>query len=588
MISRSSQAIVALFLLVARSPSFAQQNSAAADANLTIRTTVRRVIEDVVVTDDKDNPIQGLHREDFILKEDGKPQEILSFDIHDGTKPNFIPPKVPPLPPNTYVDVPSAPEQGPLYVILYDMVNTELPDQLYAHKALFKFVDSKPSGTRFAIFLNTEKTSLIQGFTQDRQLLHDALSRSGPGPHLPNVFIYGANYGKGNEGATLSLFNQLAQYLDGVPGRKNLIWMSSAFPLNLAPNPDSPISQEEVKRTIAVMTHAQIAIYPVDLTGVQADGGGGGGAAGPGQYGSTATVGSGPQSGGAAAAGGGISQAATQHLSLDELAAETGGKAIYSDNDIVDELDRATVAGASYYTLSYSPSNRLEDGEQRKIVVKLVKPGYKLSYRRFYYGLPPDRSPKVGGVQAQSAPSSESVTVNPTDTLYGSIEHGAPMLHDLLFSLHVRSEGKPTYGTPKQMAQIVNEPAYFRTRSRKKSFQRPPLIKLQKYVIDYRVIDPLLKTMAGQTGRKPMLEFAAAGYDVEGRMVNGIINNAIAEPPKDGEKTADTFRVEQDIDLPLEAAWLRIAVRDTLTDRTGTIEIALPLKPEAPPQVSIN
>jgi hypothetical protein len=77
-----------------------------------------------------------------------------------------------------------------------------------------------------------------------------------------------------------------------------------------------------------------------------------------------------------------------------------------------------------------------------------------------------------------------------------------------------------------------------------------------------------------------MLEFAAAGYDAQGRMVNGIINDATAAAPKPGEKEAAMFRVEQEIDLPLEAAWLRIAVRDTVTDRTGAIEIHLPLQPE--------
>jgi VWFA-related protein len=580
-------------LLTATLPSTGQQPSPAS-SDLTIHTTVRRVVEDVVVTDAQGNAVHGLTQADFALKEDGKPQDILSFDVHDGTKPDFVPPKVPPLPPNTYVDVPSAPEQGPLYVILYDMVNTEMTDQAYARKALFKFIDSKPPGTRFAIFLNTEHTSLIQGFTQDRELLRDALTRPGPGPHLPTAFIYGGNYGKGNDGATQSLMVQLAQYLDGVPGRKNLIWMASSFPLNLYPDPGSSIPQDEVKRTIAVLTHAQIALYPLDLRGVSVDGGGSSSAS----VGPAAPGGAGPGPGGAGGGSspgsvtGGVSQTAMDYLGEDAIAQATGGRAIYSNNNIADALEKATDAGASYYTLSYSPSNREENGEQRKIEVKLTKPGYTLSYRRYYYAISPDakppkaNSPEAIRAAALAAQANEVLTVNSNDTLYGSIEHGAPMLHNLLFSTHVRTEGKPAYGTPKQMAQIINEPAYFRTRNRKKSFQPPPLLKLQKYVIDYLVIDALLKSTAAQTGKEPKLEFAVAGYDVSGRMVNGVINDATAAPPKGGEKASATFRVEQEIDLPLEAAWLRIVVRDTLTDRTGALEIPLPLKPEPPTQAA--
>jgi VWFA-related protein len=578
------------FLLIAAAFTGIAQQPPPATSDLTIRTTVRRVVEDVVVTDDKGNAVHGLMLGDFLLKEDGQTQQILSFDVHDGSKPDYIPPKVPPLPPNTYVDVPGAPEQGPLYVLLYDMVNTELTDQAYARKALFKFIDNKPAGTRFAIFLNTDKTSLIQGFTQDRELLHDALTRPGPGPHLPNAFLNGGNYGKGNDGATLSLFNQLARYLDEVPGRKNLIWMSSAFPLNLYPQAGSSISQDDVKQTIALMTHAQIALYPVDLQGVQVDGGGIGGVNGGDSVGTTSpngsnvlegtgmTPASGHQGGTAS-----VSQAAMQHLALDGLAEATGGHAYYSDNDITDEIDKATDAGSSYYTLSYSPSNTKEDGLQRNIKITMEETKYKAAYRRFYYLLPAEKLQPAA--KAGSYAATHPVT-NQADTLYANIEHGAPMLHDLIFSAHVRTDGKLKFATKQQMEQLVDEPAYFRTRHKNSSLQLPPAMKLQKYVIDYRVIDAQLKSRAAQTGKEPKLEFAAAGYDVSGRMVNGVLNDATAEPPKPGEKEAAMFRVEQEVDLPLEAAWLRVAVRDTLTDRTGTLEIHLPLKPEEPVQAA--
>lgn len=513
----------------------------------TLQVNAQRVIEDVVVTDVHGNPVHGLKCEAFTLKEDGKPQRILSFDVHDGTKPEFVPPKVPPLPPNTYVDLPSAPEQGPLYVILYDMVNMSLNGQVYARKGLLKFIDSKPPGTRFAIFLNSDRTSLIQGFTQDKNLLHAALTSTGPGPHLPNQFLYGDNYGQGDEETSMSLFTQLALYLKGVRGRKNLIWLADNFPLDLFPDPQSPISEEEVKEVIAELTRSQVAVYPVDVAGVQ----------------------------------GGFG-AALARLADDALADATGGKAVYSDNDIADELDKATDAGLSYYTLSYSPTNQKDDREERKIEVKVEGKGYHLAYRPFYYLVDKSgvKAPKPGSLEAYQAATRKN------DSLYMSIGHGMPMLHDLIFSTHVRTEGKPAFATQQQMEQLITEPAYFRTRRRNKSLQLPPAMKLETYVIDYQVIDAQLKSAAIRAGKQPTLEFAVAAYDAEGQMVNGVLNDANAAAPKAGEKAEPLFRVEQEIELPLETAWLRIAVRDPMTDRTGTVEIALPLKPEPRAQAS--
>jgi hypothetical protein len=191
-------------------------------------------------------------------------------------------------------------------------------------------------------------------------------------------------------------------------------------------------------------------------------------------------------------------------------------------------------------------------------------------------------APKPGSLAAYQLAAKES------DTLYMSIGHGMPMLHDLIFSTHVRAEGKPTLATQQQMEQLITEPAYFRTRSRGKPLQMPPAMKLRSYVIDYRVIDAGLKPAAMQAGKQPTLEFAVAAYDAEGRMVNGVLSDANAEVPKEGEKSEAVFRVEQDIQLPLETAWLRIAVRDPVTDRAGSVELALPLKPEPGVQASLG
>ncbi len=40
--------------------------------------------------------------------------------------------------------------------------------------------------------------------------------------------------------------------------------------------------------------------------------------------------------------------------------------------------------------------------------------------------------------------------------------------------------------------------------------------------------------------------------------------------------------VRQQLDVPVQATWIRIGVRDKLTNRMGTLEVQLPLAPETP------
>jgi hypothetical protein len=94
------------------------QQPPASDAP-TFRATVSRVIVDVVVRDSNNKPVHGLTARDFLVSEDGRLQSILSFDVHDFDSPSIsLPPNTPHPPANSFVNIPTTPERGPLYVIL--------------------------------------------------------------------------------------------------------------------------------------------------------------------------------------------------------------------------------------------------------------------------------------------------------------------------------------------------------------------------------------------------------------------------------------------------------------------------------------
>ena len=146
----------------------------------TFHSTVRRVVVDVVVRDSANRPVHGLKASDFVVAEDGQPQNILSFDVFDLEKPSIsLPPNAPHMPPNHFVNIPATPERGPLYVILYDLANIERSsDQLDARRQVMKFIKSMPDGTRFAIFVRSDGLYLVQGFTADKALLYATLDPS--------------------------------------------------------------------------------------------------------------------------------------------------------------------------------------------------------------------------------------------------------------------------------------------------------------------------------------------------------------------------------------------------------------------------
>src|ERR1017187_8842328 len=73
---------------------------------------------------------------------------------------------------------------------------------------------------------------------------------------------------------TLDGFDSLARYLVGIPGRKNVIWFSGSFPLDIEPNPDEADPNDSVKHfdawvreTDHLQPRAPVEVYPVDEGG---------------------------------------------------------------------------------------------------------------------------------------------------------------------------------------------------------------------------------------------------------------------------------------------------------------------------------
>jgi hypothetical protein len=401
---------------------------------------------------------------------------------------------------------------------------------------------------------------------------------------MPDIFLDGNNHGRDDAASSLACLHFIADYMSGIPGRKNLLWLSASFPIPVGAtvsgvnaqqggvgggfssstmqiNDLSYLLQKSIKETWAAFMRSQIALYPIHVGGIE----------------SVDRAGAGP----------GVGDTVSDHQMMDAIAAASGGKAYYGNNHIDELIDKAVDHGENYYSLSYEPTNSKYDGLQRNIQITLSKKyNYTLNYRTIYYGVSDDEvqtEHKPGTLEARAQAKKAE------DRLYANIEHGAPMLHDLVFSAHLAAVGAPELATPEQMLLLEDSPAYFRTRKHDKPLKPLTPVKLQKYSIDYGVIDEQLRDAARRKGAPAILEFAAAAYDADGRLLNSMLNQGQVENQaasqtsghSQANATSDAvFHALQELEVPPGAAWIRLAVRDQLNDRTGTLEVRLPIKPE--------
>jgi hypothetical protein len=110
----------------------------------------------------------------------------------------------------------------------------------------------------------------------------------------------------------------------------------------------------------------------------------------------------------------------------------------------------------------------------------------------------------------------------------------------------------------------------------KKSAKPMKPIPLQAYTIDYAIMASQLR-LAGDND--PQFEVAAAAFDADGKLLNSIVNLTAKDDAgvAQGTPVKELYRVEQELDAPMDAKFLRFGVRDTRTGKMGAVEVPLPL-----------
>jgi VWFA-related protein len=407
-------------------PPAAAQQPASSQSGYVLKVTTRLVTLDLIATDSRGNPVRDLKPADLQIFEEHKAQQKIEhfeyFEKLAGSSGNSASRKRTNIISN---QLPLDELKIPPTVLLMDSLNTQTPNQQQGRAHMIALLRSLPPETPVAVFLLGSSLRILQGFTSDGSLLRAALDQSVAGNSMvkdPNLDYQNASSNFENTTAgmdtsqglasqlgemqnfekeeyatsldlrakeTLGAMAQIGQYLSGIPGRKNLIWVSESFPLSVAPDPDTGNNSfaglrdysDQVRVVANVLTDAQVAVYPMDVLGLQAN-----------QILSASQNVSRPQT---LMNGRQIADRLNQedidltqsHGTMDEIAQDTGGKACKNGNDLAGCVMTALKDSSSYYEMSFYPQNVNWDGRYHKIVVKTTRPGVKLVYRRGYYAL---------------------------------------------------------------------------------------------------------------------------------------------------------------------------------------------------------
>jgi len=555
------------------------QNPAPVYESATVLKSITRLVVVDVVATDKEGAVTDLKQDDFSILEDGKEQKIRVFNFQQphANQPGTVAVAASKPPENIYSNVARFSASSALNILLLDALNTNLPHQAYVRDQMIRYLEKMPEGQPVAVYMLSTKLTLLQDFTDDPPVLKKVATgiKSNMSPLLdnpaggPDVELLPA--GLADSGLmpaqmfsamqsfeqervafqtdmrltyTLNALTSIARSLSGYPGRKNLIWISEAFPLSIDPNMELTGDTfagtrnygPQIAEAADSLIDAQIAMYPIDARGLvppsmfDASNTGrdkfGRSMSRPGRMTSAISAES--------------AQLQNVHGAMQDMADRTGGRAFYNTNGIDAAIRKSIEDGSTYYTLAYYPENKNWNGKFRKIHIKVNRSGVKLRYRMGYYAVDPTLFAEKNQKQQDSA---FALALSPD----------SPIATGLPFNALVMP---PAEATPKTVR--VN----FGVDPHAISFERLP--------------DGL---------QHAQLECTVQAFSAKGKLVRGVATTvkAALKPETFSKVMRDTFPCQQAIDLDPGTYYLRLGVRDSRTGLIGTTNAKVAVASAAAP-----
>lgn len=395
-----------------------------------ISTTLIQI--DVTVTGKNGKIITDLKPEDFEIYENGEKQDVSNFTFVPNIKTVETPaPKKAEKLDKNAVPIPSAQlkaEQVKRTVALVvDDLSLSFQSTYYVQRALRKFVSEQmQDGDLVAIIRTGAGIGALQQFTSDkRQLLaavekirwnpagtgnvgafapiqssiNDAANSTGSENEEENAGDNGETefnnfresvFATGTLGAVKFIINGMKD----LPGRKSVMLLSDGFEIFERQSNGSLQSSrilESLRRLIDSANRASVVIYTMDARGLQ-------------------TLGLTAEDNVSGKSSEQIEKSLTDRRDklfdtqsgLIYLAKETGGLAIYNNNDLSGGIEKM-LDDQSYYLIGYQPDAETFDPAKRrynKLIVKVKRDGARVRYRSGFFGIGDDKITKPTNLTA--------------------------------------------------------------------------------------------------------------------------------------------------------------------------------------------
>src|SRR5712692_310209 len=384
-------------LLQATVPVMAQQTGQAGMNEARIQVTTELVLVNVVARDKKGNLVRDLKKGDFTVFEDGKKQEISTFDFENVDElqtAGAAEATVSGVAAGTLLRsgkqaAPSLDARDRRLILLFFDFSAMEPEQIdRSVEAAKKFVGTKMQPADLIALVSLATNMHVDlDFTDDKPKLLAALTayNSGQGRGFENGSTRSAEGAAETSGAfsaddtdfntfsaerKLLALQSMMQALGKLPQKKSLVYCSNGISQTGADN------QSALRATTVAAVKANVSIYSLDIRGLQAFPPGG-------EAQSASLRGQSAYSG--AAVLNDLSGNAASQDTLATLSSDTGGKAFFDSNDFGSVFLQVQKDSSAYYILGFTSNNALKDGRFRRLKVQVNRTDLKLDFRAGYY-----------------------------------------------------------------------------------------------------------------------------------------------------------------------------------------------------------
>lgn len=372
----------------------------------TFRSTVRLVNVTVVAHDSAGRPVTNLTAADFQVFEDGKEQAIEVFSM-DTDRPvqtanGPVPAALAPAP-GIFTNRKPTRDGGGVTVVLFDRLNSSFEDQKFARDQIIRMLAKVQPRDRIALYvLESDVVNVLHDFTSDASRLIAVLNkylgttsielaasdekapdfeRSGIASLDADTLAWinrsmeavAEQFLRRRGALTIAALEEIANHLAGIPGRKNLVWVSGAFPFVIPQAHSAPLIMDTaINRAARAINGADVAVYPVDIRGLSPA---------PNPTSATATTAKGSTAPQVFTT---VATISPNQDTMRALAGATGGRVYFNTNAIGDAIRRAIDDSRVSYVLGYRSSRPENDDKFRNITVKVGRSGIELRHRKGY------------------------------------------------------------------------------------------------------------------------------------------------------------------------------------------------------------